>query len=1696
MTSILTESIGRLISHVASGFLHGAAQGDSEEASNEATPSVRFSGFLLDEIRVAIAELEGTVIPGYEKPIQIVVGAAELDGFEGHLLAEDETLTTYRNTNYTGLVIFHVADVSQADEQSLKHVKHVSDSDVFGSASPEVLERRLAFLHQTIWEQISASRKSARPETLETELALLFKRLRTHQRTGLRAWTTFVHNVAEMVWSKERAVTASEVQDILATSLASLRLFPDDALFARNSAIEKRLERNFRASALETPTGTSIDEKDLRKKVAETLLRDPSTGDPLSSAFEEQIKTKMLDVVSAGGPSTDAYLDFAYWEQLFERPSKVSGLGQRIREFLEAEHPERVEEFLGLTVEEGLNDGDPESGEDFLQAENPSDELPLADLLPAQLRRSLDRVTYSREETVGDPLIAVLYGLKGLPDDAIEPVEVTLSWEQKGQASLNSAQLFGFLYGQTLNGVSQNSLDGAGNEFHVDPVLVDSSKLDEVIGHLTVSDEGDNEADEEPWDSLRLTLRSSSSRTPLARFRWDPREIPGLVLFAQLIARGGVGGSVATPDLDEWATRALSAVENLTPVHELPANGLTAKWAEFASVHIRNIAESGMSADALGKYVLEWAPLLRRARNELIPQNSPLEDLSRFTEFETAHTRDGSIVVLGTHPLRLRWLGHHLSGLAAYLSQALDGELKLNSENDQLFVEKLKQLSPHGDPPMLTASGRLYTATRELGFHEEYSEVQVSSDSVSDGPSGLDDASIDEMVRTLQGFVGAFPHKTAGLTVLLVTPTGAAPIARRLIARFLKRPFADVQVELHVVTQAEEHADVAEFMSEFDSELGRDRLLMPPFRLVLHAWRDDPCSVVDQLAGRVDIAIAPNLFGLNTEPIEEFQDRETGIGGAYDPWRDRPTHQRAVMTGSENVSRVLLPDAPDEILEDWSTISVRNARNQALNSSDPSGTELYTLQVRFHENERLFKALHEAANWVVTLDPFVGREQIDAINEAPDILTVKPSVGKNQMYTLVVSSKAGREWVVRRLARRLVDDLEIEPTTAEYVALRLYDIGRQVVPGLMLRAIGPGQFIKEIIGLVLARVVLDEEDDRDFNGFEYWVSLDEWAKWFGGEQRIRPDLLRIRLSTDEEHTELDLLVIESKFRQDFDLGKAETQVSRAMTLFGEAFDKEHEPSDASFWRRELVAAIEQLPRTQTSREDLPPFREVGNPKRSEKDVRSDIREGNYEFNGVKGLVSLTSWSSTDSGDSNETRGGLPLQVIDEAQARRIIQLLASSQSRNEPERPDGRLAGFKQHQPDSTGPIDLATKVEDPAPQTAPEQASDDASAKSRDEATRDAKIRQAALASPVSDQHAEPAPGTTASPRLGPAELEGRLQLILDRLYQLGAPCERPEGEACLEGPGFCSFRVVPKSGLSAKKVTGKVEDLKLALELPAESSIRSFVDRGAVVFEVPKADEDRYFVNAGDLLSRVQGDPESLAVPFAEDADGEPVEINFSSSDTPHLLIAGATGAGKSVALETILHGLCELKSPDQLQLHLVDGKGTELVDFEDKPHVAGSIGSWPEDAIQVLEGAVAEMTDRYQNKFRPQRTKNLVDYNKVVDADQRLPWWLVVLDEYADLTSDSDERRQIEDALKRIAQKGRAAGIHLIVSTQKPTAEVLSTVIRSNLPSQLALRVRDASDSRIILDEAGAESLAGKGEAFLKTAKGMIRVQCAMA
>ena len=175
------------------------------------------------------------------------------------------------------------------------------------------------------------------------------------------------------------------------------------------------------------------------------------------------------------------------------------------------------------------------------------------------------------------------------------------------------------------------------------------------------------------------------------------------------------------------------------------------------------------------------------------------------------------------------------------------------------------------------------------------------------------------------------------------------------------------------------------------------------------------------------------------------------------------------------------------------------------------------------------------------------------------------------------------------------------------------------------------------------------------------------------------------------------------------------------------------------------------------------------------------------------------------------------------------------------------------------------------------------------------------------------------------------------------------------------------------------------------------------------------------------------------------------------------------------------------------LIDPKGTELNDFERYPHLLGQIGWDDADALQLLSEAVEEMQSRYAT-FKKAGVRSLPDYNAKVNDEERIPWWVLVLDEYADLTSDREMKRDIEAELKRLAQKARAAGIHLIIATQKPSGDVISTNLRSNLPAQLALRVKNGTESRVILDEQGAEVLNGKGDALLKAEGKLTRIQCA--
>lgn len=345
----------------------------------------------------------------------------------------------------------------------------------------------------------------------------------------------------------------------------------------------------------------------------------------------------------------------------------------------------------------------------------------------------------------------------------------------------------------------------------------------------------------------------------------------------------------------------------------------------------------------------------------------------------------------------------------------------------------------------------------------------------------------------------------------------------------------------------------------------------------------------------------------------------------------------------------------------------------------------------------------------------------------------------------------------------------------------------------------------------------------------------------------------------------------------------------------------------------------------------------------------------------------------------------------------------------------------------------------------------------------------------------------------LGKQTLESRYASLLSSLSEFGVKVIRPAGEIPYqEGPAFVEYAVSPAYGVSVSRVEAQLDNLKLRLKLPADAFIGCSTHLGKILLTVPKADAERYFVDAVHMWSRWRRGSGKFAIPLGEDVAGNIVQIDLASSNSPHLLIAGVTGSGKSEALLTILHGAARYYDSDELELHLVDPKQTELTSLAKLPHSGGRIGWTSEDAIELLEGAVSEMDRRYEQFRRAgPLVRSVEDYRATGETIAR---WIIVLDEYADLVSDDGDRKKIEKCLQRLSQKARAAGIHVIVSTQKPVVQVVNTVVKGNLPGRIALRVNTGTESRVVLDEGGAELLVGKGDAIVKVGSAKLRVQFA--
>jgi len=298
------------------------------------------------------------------------------------------------------------------------------------------------------------------------------------------------------------------------------------------------------------------------------------------------------------------------------------------------------------------------------------------------------------------------------------------------------------------------------------------------------------------------------------------------------------------------------------------------------------------------------------------------------------------------------------------------------------------------------------------------------------------------------------------------------------------------------------------------------------------------------------------------------------------------------------------------------------------------------------------------------------------------------------------------------------------------------------------------------------------------------------------------------------------------------------------------------------------------------------------------------------------------------------------------------------------------------------------------------------------------------------------------------------------------------------ISGPRVTRYELSLAPGIKVGKVAGLKDDLSYALATTEIRILAPIPGKQAVGVEVPNLSPN--LVTLGDIFGEVPATASPLSVWLGKDISGAAVWTDLARM--PHLLIAGTTGSGKSGCINAILTSILLRATPDEVRLILIDPKRIELNYYESIPHLLTPVVSSPKEASAVLLNVVTEMERRYE-RLSIVRARNLPEANRAFRkrGEEELPYLLVVIDELADLMMVSPQ--DVEDAIIRLAQKSRAVGIHLVLATQRPSVDVITGMIKANVPSRIAFAVSSQTDSRVILDQNGAESLLGQGDMLFK-------------
>lgn len=323
-------------------------------------------------------------------------------------------------------------------------------------------------------------------------------------------------------------------------------------------------------------------------------------------------------------------------------------------------------------------------------------------------------------------------------------------------------------------------------------------------------------------------------------------------------------------------------------------------------------------------------------------------------------------------------------------------------------------------------------------------------------------------------------------------------------------------------------------------------------------------------------------------------------------------------------------------------------------------------------------------------------------------------------------------------------------------------------------------------------------------------------------------------------------------------------------------------------------------------------------------------------------------------------------------------------------------------------------------------------------------------------------------------SQIHATSEVLTDKLSEFGIEAEVRHVNI---GPIITQYELEPAKGVKVNRFTSLADDLALAIKARSIRVQAPIPGRGLIGVEIPNLTRDMIYLKDLLLSEEMKKSSSKLMFGLGKDIAGKPVVTDLAKM--PHLLIAGATGSGKSVCINTIIMSLIMRTRPEDLRLILIDPKRVELAGYNGLPHLIGDVVTEPDNALENMYWAVREMERRYE-LLQEAKVRDINSYNQQAAKDEemeKLPYIIIIVDEFADLIMTSG--KDIEHPITRLAQMARAVGIHLILATQRPSIKVITGIIKANFPARIAFQVSSRVDSRVILDMIGAERLLGSGD-----------------